>query len=98
MLSLVQAPSRMDPVCPFPVANEPEKFAVPKFASGWIWQEARQREGASATHSADELASPDWAFDVVNDPPVVTFLMVRVYVFPDREISADMVSPGRTAN
>ena len=52
----VQAGSEIVPVWPFPVAEDAEKRAVPKFASGSTLQrEPRESHcaGASAIHSAE---------------------------------------------
>src|SRR5262245_50918274 len=93
-MSLLHAASLIEPVWPLPVVNEPEKFTVPKFASGSTVHRMKHDDGASATHSAEVFAADESVCVVVNVAPVVTLVMVRVNDVPTAETSALIVLPG----
>src|SRR5262249_62126011 len=93
MASLLHAGSLIEPVCPLPVVNDPEKFTVPKFASGRTVHRMKQLDGASATHSAEVLTAELTVWVVEKVAPVVTFVRVTVNEVPFPTTSAEIVSP-----
>jgi hypothetical protein len=77
------------------------KFTVPKFDSG---NTPRYDEGASAIHSAEDIAALETVPEVVKDLPVLPSVIVTVntlFVLPKEPLPepeyvtlADMTSPG----
>ena len=72
--SFCQVVSEIDPVCPFRVAKEFEKCAVPKFANGSIPPEY----GASMIHSAELRAALCDVNVMLKLPPVVALASSKV--------------------
>src|SRR5437763_10414574 len=93
-MSSCQPRSLMEPVWPLAVVYEPEKLIVPKLVSGSTLQKMNEHcTGASATHSA-EVPTPDVEVCVVvNVPPVLKFVIVRVNAGPDAETAAEIALP-----
>ena len=58
------------------------KVSVPKFASGSVVQRLRQKDGASAIHSAEERSRRKAVVSVENASSVVTLRSVKVTVVP----------------